>query len=153
MQLAAIQAVTGAMASWNFPLEYTVWSLRPATATSLSFAKSALRLSGTRSAVLLSSALSCSSSAVLPCAADIGNRDAPVACWEMVLHASAAVGKSPYGPEDLLGLGVALAEAVAGADDGALAASGAEHAVSASAAKRAAAVRGRARFFKGHFSG
>jgi len=42
----------------------------------------------------------------------------------MVVHASAAEGKSPYGPELLLGLGVDDAVAVAGADDdGALTAS------------------------------
>jgi hypothetical protein len=71
----------------------------------------------------------------------------------MVVHASAAEGKSPYGPELLLGLGVDDGVPVAGADDdGALTASGAEHAVSARAAKRTAAVRGRERFFKGHSS-
>lgn len=154
LQLVLSHAVTGAMASWNFPLEYTVWSLRPAIAVSLSLVKAALRVSGTRSAVRASSALYCSSSAVFPWAADMGSRDAPVACWEMAVHASAAVGYSPNGPEDLLGVGVAEASAVWEADDdGALPACGAEHALRARAAKTAATVRGRERFFKGHISG
>ena len=99
------------MAAWSLPLENTVWSLTPATATSLRLAKSALRLSGTRSAVAASSASYCFSSAVLPWAADSGRSVAPVACSEILAQASAAVAKSPFGPEAALGLGVAEAGA------------------------------------------
>src|SRR6478752_4801894 len=111
LQLVAIQVVTGAMAAWSFPLEYTVWSVTPAIATSLRLAKSALRLSGTRSAVSASSALDFCSSAVLPWAADSGRRVAPVACSEILLHASAALAKPPKGPDVAVGLGVADAGA------------------------------------------
>src|SRR6478672_4635500 len=146
LQLVAIQVVTGAMAAWSFPLE-----------------KTALRLSGTRSAVSASSVLNCSSSAVLPWAADSGRSVAPVACSEILEQASAALVKPPNGPEVPLGLGVADAEAVdsppadvPAADEGALPACGAEHPVSARAARRAVAARGRAIFFEvtlqNHFS-
>ena len=159
LPLVAIQVGTGAMAACSLPLEKTVWSVTPATATSLRLAKSALRLSGTRSAVSARSALNCSSSAVLPWAADSGRSVAPVACSEIFVHASAALEKLPKGPDVALGLGVAEAEAVdeAAADDGALPAWGAEQPVRTRAARNAAAaVRGRAIFFEitlqNHFS-
>lgn len=149
MQFVASQPCTGAMASWSFPLEKTVWSFTPATAAWLSLVKAALTLSGAIAAVWASSALACSSSAVLPCAAESGRRVAPVACSEILAQAAAAVGNSPYGPADVLGLGLADEGAgLASADDGALAASGAEQAVSASEAKRAATVNGRAMFVR-----
>jgi hypothetical protein len=78
------------MAASNSPLEYTLWSESPASATSLNRAKSAFSASGTRCAVSASSAFFCSSSAVLPWAAERGSRDAPVACVEMAAQASAA---------------------------------------------------------------
>ena len=148
--MAFSQALTGAIACANLPLEYTDWSLRPAMAVSFKRVKSALREVGTRWAVVASSALYCSSSAVFPCAADIGRREAPVACWEMVEQASAADAKSPYGPDDGVGLalGVALAWTDCPAASGALAASGAEHPERATTLKRAVAMTGWARFFK-----
>ena len=48
----------------------------------------------------------------------------------------------------MVGLGVAVADAAGAEDDGGAAASGAEQAVKARAASRAAAVSGRAVFFK-----
>ena len=121
----------------------------PAMATWLRVVNSALMLSGARSAVRVSSALVCSNSAAEPCAAESGSRVEPVACSEIVVQASAAVAKSPQGPEDLLGLAVADDGAgLAAADDGALPASGAEQAVSARAARRAVTVSGRATLFK-----
>lgn len=75
-----------------------------------------------------------------------------MACWEMVVQASAALAKPPKGPEDLVGLGVA--EGAAASDAGALPellACGAEQAVSARTVNRAAA-RGRAESFTSHIS-
>ena len=121
------------MASWILPLENTVWSVMPAMAAWLRVVNSALMLSGARSAVRVSSALACSSSAAVPWAAESGRRVEPVACSEIVVQASAAVAKPPQGPDDSLGLAVADGGAgLAAADDGAgPAASGAEQAVSA----------------------
>ena len=157
LQLAASQPCTGAIAFWSLPLENTVWSLMPAMATWLRVVKSALMLSGARSAVRLSSALVFSSSAAVPWEAARGSRVELVACSEILVQASAAVAKPPHGPEDLLGLAVAVDGAgLAAADDGALPASGAEQAVSARAARRMETVSGRAAFLKiscrNHFS-
>ncbi len=106
------------MASWILPLENTVWSVMPAMAAWLSVVNSALTLSGARSAVRVSSALACSSSAAVPWAAESGRRVEPVACSEIVVQASAAVAKPPQGPDDSLGLAVADDGAgLAAADD------------------------------------
>lgn len=150
LQLVASQVCTGAMASWILPLENTVWSVMPAMAAWLRVVNSALMLSGARSAVRVSSALACSSSAGVPWAAESGRRVEPVACSEIVVQASAAVAKPPQGPDDSLGLAVADGDVgLAAADVGAgPAASGAEQAVSAEAARRAMTVNGRATFFK-----
>ena len=99
----------------------------------------------------------CSSSAVLPWAADSGRSVAPVACSEILVHASAALAKPPR--VRTLRWGSAWwrpNSCEPAADDGALPACGAEQPVRARAARRAAAVRGRAIFFEvtlqNHFS-
>lgn len=156
-QLVAIHFVTGAMAAWSLPLENTVWSVTPATATSLRWAKSALRLSGTRAAVSASCVLNCSSCAVLPWAAESGSSVAPVACSEILVQASAALAKPPNGPDVALALGLGVLDGEAGAAEvGAPPACGAEQPVRARAASSAVAARGRAIFFEitlqNHFS-
>ena len=81
-----------------------------------------------------------------------------MACSEILVHASAALEKPPNGPEVALGLGVAEAEQLDDARGGRRRAAGlgGRAPVRARAARRAAAVRGRAIFFEvtlqNHFS-
>jgi hypothetical protein len=85
----------------------------------------------------------------------MGSSEAPVACSEMALQASAAVAKPPKAPDGVVASGAAagLLEAPESLDDdGVLAAVGAEQAVSATAAKREVTVSMRAKFFTVHIS-